>query len=155
MLRTLPTGCRNWDRQSACPCQHARKTADGWQPGDDTDWGLLQTANGRAQWYGVCATCGHRSSVIPNRVIDMWIADGTFRPERFVYARTNPPREYPPCAVVGCSQPGAELHHFAPVNTFGWLEAETWPKADLCLQHHHAWHRRMDGYRRHARGIAS
>jgi hypothetical protein len=57
------------------------------------------------------------------------------------------------CAV--CDQPGAELHHFAPKHIFGAAEAERWPLAYLCFEHHGEWHRRMNvAMRLRSRGSA-
>lgn len=154
-VRTLPTGTGNWRAQRACQTAHTRKQDGAWAVGSDAEWGLLTTANGHVQWYAVCRDCENRSPAVPLAVVAEWVAQGVITPDRIVYSRANPASEYPECGVTGCGAPGAELHHFAPVNTFGWLEAETWPKANLCREHHFAWHRRMDGYSWHRKGVAS
>jgi hypothetical protein len=44
------------------------------------------------------------------------------------------------CAVKGCSQPGEDLHHWAPKCLFGSDLADLWPKSYLCPSHHSEWH---------------
>lgn len=43
------------------------------------------------------------------------------------------------CSVRGCSNPGQELHHWAPRCLFA--DADQWPQSLLCLDHHREWHR--------------
>lgn len=44
------------------------------------------------------------------------------------------------CEVLGCTNRGSEYHHFAPRHLFE--DADLWPTAWLCLEHHREWHRR-------------
>lgn len=46
------------------------------------------------------------------------------------------------CSRRGCEREAVEDHHFAPRAIFG-DEADDWPRALLCLEHHIEWHRRM------------
>jgi hypothetical protein len=52
-------------------------------------------------------------------------------------------RVNPPCVV--CGQWGTEFHHWAPKELFGRTEAEHWPTAWLCREHHVYWHKVMQG----------
>lgn len=44
------------------------------------------------------------------------------------------------CSVKGCTNLGAENHHWAPKHIFG-DECELWPQSSLCREHHDLWHR--------------
>jgi hypothetical protein len=44
-----------------------------------------------------------------------------------------------PCAV--CGAPGTEYHHWAPRHLFE--DADSWPTAYLCREHHSYWHNRV------------
>lgn len=46
------------------------------------------------------------------------------------------------CARRGCEMEAVEDHHFAPRAVFG-DEADEWPRALLCREHHAEWHARM------------
>lgn len=46
------------------------------------------------------------------------------------------------CSRRGCDREAVEVHHFAPIGIFG-MEANDWPTAFLCVEHHTEWHRRM------------
>lgn len=46
------------------------------------------------------------------------------------------------CSVVGCGRDDVELNHFAPRGIFG-AEADDWPTAFLCRQHHTEWGNRV------------
>lgn len=45
------------------------------------------------------------------------------------------------CSHRGCDREGVEDHHFAPQAIFP--DADDWPRALLCVEHHIEWHRRM------------
>lgn len=45
------------------------------------------------------------------------------------------------CAHRGCDREAVEDHHFAPRSVFP--DADDWPMALLCREHHTEWHRRM------------
>lgn len=45
-----------------------------------------------------------------------------------------------PCAVRGCDRRDTEYHHFAPRALFG-AEADDYPGAYLCQEHHDKWHK--------------
>ena len=79
----------------------------------------IRCRNGADQVQLVCNTCGHRSGPLPKekwpeilKCAEVKIKDNT----RDDY--------YPDCTVEKCAQPGMEHHHFAPVNTFGRIEAD-------------------------------
>ncbi len=44
---------------------------------------------------------------------------------------------------VKCGDRKAELHHWAPKEIFGDVEAERWPKDYLCVPCHIAWHEKI------------
>lgn len=46
-----------------------------------------------------------------------------------------------PCAVCG-TRKGTQYHHFAPKHLFGF-DAEKWPGAYLCDEHHKEWHNKV------------
>lgn len=46
-----------------------------------------------------------------------------------------------PCDVEGCTNTGADEHHFAPRHLYGYDDAEKYPKMNLCKLHHDLWHR--------------
>lgn len=94
--------------------------------------GYIVIANGDRQAKSHCLKCGANLGGLPrgSAILDFCIWD-----------KTDPT----PCERCGESK-GVELHHWAPRNTFGWEDAETWPVANLCRDCHHEWHRRMDGY---------
>lgn len=46
------------------------------------------------------------------------------------------------CSRRGCDREAVEDHHFAPLAIFG-AEADEWPRALLCVEHHVEWHRRI------------
>lgn len=45
------------------------------------------------------------------------------------------------CSHRGCDREAVEDHHFAPQAIF--TDADDWPRALLCTDHHNEWHRRM------------
>lgn len=45
------------------------------------------------------------------------------------------------CSYRGCDREAVEDHHFAPRAVFA--DADDWPRALLCVEHHTEWHRRM------------
>lgn len=45
------------------------------------------------------------------------------------------------CSYRGCEREAVEDHHFAPQSIFP--DADEWPRALLCTDHHNEWHRRM------------
>lgn len=47
----------------------------------------------------------------------------------------------PPCQVCGAF--GTQLHHWAPKEVFGPLEADHWPTSFLCVRCHSEWHKRI------------
>jgi hypothetical protein len=68
-----------------------------------------------------------------------------------VVIRVNPPTDYRPCSYRDCQNPGIDMHHWAPRNTFGYWDCDNWPVSYLCKDHHRQWHAQMDGYRRNAK----
>lgn len=47
----------------------------------------------------------------------------------------------PPCQVCGAF--GTQLHHWAPREVFGQIEADHWPTSYLCVRCHTEWHKRV------------
>jgi hypothetical protein len=45
------------------------------------------------------------------------------------------------CSHRGCEREAVEDHHFAPRAIFA--DADDWPRALLCVEHHQEWHRRI------------
>lgn len=45
------------------------------------------------------------------------------------------------CSYRGCDREAVEDHHFAPQAIF--TDADDWPRALLCVEHHAEWHSRM------------
>jgi hypothetical protein len=43
-----------------------------------------------------------------------------------------------PCSYEDCENKGVEFHHFAPRHLFE--DADKWPTAYLCREHHRIWH---------------
>ena len=109
---------------------------------------IVVTRNQQRQFRLVCDLCGARSVNLPKVLWELV----TQRAER-VEVKRNEPARYDPCAITECNNPGVERHHFAPRNTFGWLEAEKWPTAHLCRAHHTEWHQRMNNYQWNRRSI--
>lgn len=133
-----------------CLQRHTAKANGLWSRGDDETPGLVICGNGAQQVKMQCNACGHRSSPLPYKLIRAW---GIQR-EDIGWTKQNETIEYPPCVYDGCETVPTEIHHFAPRNTFG-DEADLWPVAPLCREHHVEWHRRMDGYRWQRAGVAA
>ena len=99
-----------------------------------TTYGIIIARNGTRQIRTVCESCG-------------WVGTHSWGHARFTdeersalaVVRDNRTRETARCEV--CNAPEVELHHFAPVHLFGWEEADRWPTAWLCPDHHREWHR--------------
>ena len=60
--------------------------------------------------------------------------------------RQRKAHELEPCSYAYCESFGDHLHHWAPRNTFGYIEADRWPTNYLCPHHHSTWHNTMNGY---------
>lgn len=128
-----------------CPHRHTEKIDGLWRRGDDDILGILHMANGGRQIKAHCRTCSAKSGAIPEAVARVWVGDLDALPS------WNQPVTEVTCIVRGCTTVGSEFHHFAPVNVFGWEEADRWPYLALCRPHHVEWHNRMDGYQRNGR----
>lgn len=111
---------------------------------------IIVCRNGVTQVHVACDDCGQRTGALAK---DRWVEAVLAYPHAIRTQDNSTDARYPACSVHGCDTPGMEQHHFAPVNTFGWDEAERWPLLPLCKEHHRHWHRTMDGYRWNARGI--
>lgn len=90
-----------------------------------------------------CLNCGTNIGPIPMQAVWEWFGD-----LGIPYVRQGTDFPYPDCSYRGCTNPGEDLHHFAPRNTFT-TDADNWPIMPLCREHHVAWHQAMDGYRWH------
>lgn len=137
-----------WQRQQDCAYSHTRKRDDIWRRGEDEDFELLQASNGRISFHLRCRHCGFRCSALPTRLVKQW----GLSLNDVQHVQINPGRVYDPCSVSRCEETPTEYHHFAPCNTFE--DAWDWPCLPLCRPHHLEWHRRMDGYRWHAKRAA-
>jgi hypothetical protein len=111
---------------------------------------IIKCRNGSFQVHVACNDCGERSGPLGK---DLWATVVMMYPHDIRHQDNSVHASYPDCVVDGCDEPGMEHHHFAPVNTFGWREANRWPLLPLCKAHHRFWHLTMDGYRWHARGV--
>lgn len=111
---------------------------------------------------GTCPDCGEAKLEVVRHVmrsgqehIGAWCHDckrwGTLKgetglwpkKERFTWCydglRVVDDNPKPECQVEGCTNEGAELHHWAPRKLFAG-ECEQWPKGWLCKEHHARWH---------------
>lgn len=138
----------DWRKRESCPEEHAEKLHGLWRRGTNNSLGVVVQSNGRPIWKLVCRYCGQTSSALPVAlVVGAW----GFAEHDIEWQRENDPYDaHPPCERLGCTAAVTEYHHFAPYNTFP-MEADQWPTAYLCREHHIEWHRRMDGYRWHRR----
>lgn len=91
--------------------------------------------NGSVTYPYYCEDCG---TVFPQCIkkteaakLNYEIKDVRFKSDIKGYMDNNV------CAV--CGNKYVELHHFAPVHLFG-SEADRWPMAYLCKEHHKQWH---------------
>lgn len=131
-----------------CDTPHARKVDGEWVRGARDLYQLVVAANGIGQIRVRCADCNQPCGFLPRDVWRNWQAAGAV----LSGGQVNAPTVYPPCSYKDCDIKPTEYHHFAPYNTFG-NDADSWPYLPLCREHHHQWHRTMDGYRWHRRGI--
>lgn len=133
----------------ACEREHAHPNGQEtrWYVPDDARLGVVVGGGGGRSNYKLrCPECGHEAGPIPYSVVDRLVLEG-----RKVTWWRGPLHEPPDCSVDRCAEPGTEDHHFAPKNVFG-ADADRWPIAPLCHEHHREWHERMDGYRRNEKG---
>lgn len=126
-------------RPADCPTVHPFHTGGhGFSPGADSlRLGVMVKANGSRVYQLWCPDCHIRVDLTASQ------ARALGRPIEWEYR--CPPN--PPCSYRDCGRTDAELHHWAPVNSFGWDDAERWPQSWLCRDHHRQWHRQMTGYR--------
>lgn len=122
-----------------CVEKHTEKRYGSWWRGSREEFGILVKRDGRLSYRMRCLACGQMSSDLPLNQAKAWGV------ERIEFTDIREPGQYDACVVFGCDRPGVDEHHFAPRNTF-LDEADNWPTVALCRQHHHEWHRRMDGY---------
>lgn len=115
-------------------CSHP---AAPWTDLDPARLGVRVAGNGSYQVVSECTDCGTLTGPIGHAAIErMHIAVATL-PILADY-RGGLGR----CSRRGCEREAVEDHHFAPRAIFG-DEAEDWPRALLCVEHHTEWHRRM------------
>lgn len=129
--------------------RHARKNDGFWVQGENDIYQAVIQGNGVLQIRVRCGNCNQSCGFLPHDVWRRWVRDGavlTGTPQ------VHKPTDQDPCSYANCPNLPTEYHHFAPWNTFG-NDADNWPVMPLCREHHHAWHRTMDGYRWHRRGI--
>lgn len=94
-----------------------------------------RTGNGAFQVFDLCLDCGANARGNALYLPHTKVGDLQFIPLFNDYAAKNPS-----CVVCG-KREGTELHHFAPRHIFA--DAEQWPQAYLCKDHHREWHIRM------------
>lgn len=111
---------------------------------------IIICRNKSLQVHVACDDCGERTGPLAK---DRWEEVILSYPHNYRQQDNSVHAHYEACSVESCDDPGMEYHHFAPVNRFGWVEADRWPILPLCKAHHLSWHKTMDGYRWHARGV--
>lgn len=132
-----------------CPSAHSVSNGSTWTRGTDEAVEQIICTDGREQFKMRCRLCNTAGGPVSPRQLNAW---GLSRHDIEI-VRQNESRAYEPCTVLACSVTPTEMHHFAPRNTFT-TEADLWPCLPLCRAHHVEWHRRMDGYRWHAKAVA-
>lgn len=110
-----------------------------WRISTGRLWNLM-VCYGEPRWT---ATRPHK---VGNAYGGQAIADQTLRdkgidPETLTVAGDDTGKSEP-CAVKGCKNKGSERNHWAPQSIFK-DEADDWPTAPLCLEHHEYWHLKM------------
>jgi hypothetical protein len=115
-------------------CQHP---SPPWLEFNVSRLAVRYAGNGSKQIVDVCPTCRTQTGPLPHFAV---LRTGVVieRLEVIADYRGGLGR----CARRGCEQEAVEDHHFAPRAIFR-EEAEEWPKALLCVEHHAEWHRRM------------
>lgn len=93
--------------------------------------------NGSYQVVAVCSECGTASPPISHPLVER---TGVVISALQVVADLR--GSLGRCSRRGCEREAIEDHHFAPRAVFQ-EEADEWPRALLCLEHHAEWHRRM------------
>lgn len=127
-----------WQRSTACRSGHSWPERF-WQPDEiaGATLGVRIAGNGAYQVVAYCPDCLTTSSPIAHPVV-----------ERAGYVVSALPviADYRGslgrCSRRGCDREAVEDHHFAPRAVFQ-EEADEWPRALLCQEHHAEWHRRM------------
>jgi hypothetical protein len=138
-----PGGTRGRYHPADCPTAHPFHDGHGFSPGADSLLlGVMVKSNGARVFQLWCPDCHVRVDLSGRQ------ARALDRPAVWEYHWTP----NPPCSYQGCGRTDTERHHWAPVNTFGWDDAEHWPQSWLCRDHHRQWHRQMTGYRWMNRG---
>lgn len=84
-----------------------------------------------------CTTCGHVRTLLGIPMTQEQAAELRLARDRV--------GERPPCERCGAL--GTELHHWAPRDAFGAVEADGWPTSWLCRPCHQLWHRTMNRWR--------
>lgn len=136
-------------RWQLCPFRHTTGgSAIPWVRGSNEKAEVILLRNGQRQVKLRCRNCGRLTGALPKQAVLEWMSDlGT----PLVRQGWNEP--YPPCSYRECDEPGEDMHHFAPCNTFG-RDADNWPVMPLCKPHHREWHQRMNGYLWHRRAAS-
>lgn len=130
--RGCPVGMR-----TACQQPHTRDQNEA-----KVTLGLRTKRNGLPMYDLCCLDCGRRIRHLSRKAFNELIERG----KRIEFA---PPAtvDTPVCIVRGCTTAGYEYHHFAPINVFGFRNADRWPCLQVCKPHHTAWHQAMSGFR--------
>src|SRR5690625_1968288 len=138
-------------RREQCPFEHSTPIPpDEWRRGMDEALGVIICADGRPMYKMRCRSCQTVGGPVGRKQLELW----GLSPDNIEWTQRNEAHEYDPCVVASCGRTPTEYHHFAPRNTFG-ADADEWPCLPLCRFHHAEWHRRMDGYRWNAKGVAA
>jgi hypothetical protein len=133
-----------------CETTHAGKRGGVWMQGAADIYQAVVQGNGTLQIRVRCGDCRQNCGFLPHHVWRLWVSRGAVLT---LPVEAHEPTVSEPCSYSGCTNFPTEYHHFAPSNTFG-NDADNWPCAYLCRQHHHQWHRVMTGYSWHARRTA-
>lgn len=137
----------------ACPEKHAEWTSDSGREhlvrGSNDEVGIRLNAGGMPTFRLRCRSCSYTIGHLSKRTV---FHEWGFTPDTFDFYEQAPPSRDEMCSVDECDKPGVDRHHFAPKAPFGYREAQRWPQAWLCKEHHVQWHRTMSGYQWTRRG---
>jgi hypothetical protein len=126
--------CDAWNRAAGAGDHKKRRNC----PHDSGERMYAQiNVNGSTYYFDGCTQCGKPSK--PGQ----WHPHLTVNTEEAVVIRDMRVAN-PPCQV--CGGWGTELHHWAPKEIFGPVEADHWPTGYLCRECHERWHARIDNH---------
>lgn len=108
-------------------CEHCRQDRQVY-------YGIVIVSSGAKAVRARCLSCGN-----PPTRNDPSYAQKNFKIDELPIISTDNFDKSYPCVV--CGKLGTEWHHFAPRHLFD--NADDWPAASLCLEHHHEWHNKL------------